>query len=103
MIKKPVPLMEILSALRRARRALAAAERRSYCIEPLDDLIEFLIEQEIEDQQSVHTGARPDPRDPDYSRKGIFIHHNCYRCKSGELSCIAGNPSKCPYPKARND
>ena len=44
-----------------------------------------------------------DPRDPDYSRKGIFIHHNCYRCNDGTLPCVRGNPNSCEFPHARND
>lgn len=46
---------------------------------------------------------KPDPRDPDYSREGIFVLHNCFRCDSGRLSCVQGNPSRCEYPRARND
>ena len=45
----------------------------------------------------------PDPRDPDYSREGIFIYHNCFRCKDGTERCIVGNPRKCEFPWARND
>lgn len=48
----------------------------------------------------------PDPRDPDYSRPGIFAHHNCSRCKDGaELSrCpTPDRPGNCGYPHARND
>lgn len=44
-----------------------------------------------------------DPRDPDYSRKGIFVYHNCYRCKDGALPCVQGGPHKCEYPHARDD
>ena len=44
-----------------------------------------------------------DPREDDYSRKGIFRYHNCAYCKSGEKPCVKGNPSKCEYPRARND
>ncbi len=46
---------------------------------------------------------KPDPRDPDHSRSGIFVHHNCYRCGSGEMPCVNGNPNQCEYPHARND
>lgn len=47
---------------------------------------------------------RPDPRDPDYSREGVFQDHNCYRCDSGKKPCVrGGNPGKCPYLRARND
>lgn len=48
----------------------------------------------------------PDARDPDYSRPGIFAHHNCSRCKDGtDLSrCpTPDRPGNCGYPQARND
>jgi hypothetical protein len=50
-------------------------------------------------------GAAPslDPRDPDPSREGIFRHHNCARCRSGEKPCVRGNPAQCEWPHARND
>ena len=44
-----------------------------------------------------------DPRDPDYTRVGMFVLHNCSRCKDGREPCIAGNPHQCEYPHARND
>lgn len=47
-----------------------------------------------------------DPRDPDYSRPGIFAHHNCWRCKDGtDLSrCTTPDrPGNCGYPQARDD
>ena len=44
-----------------------------------------------------------DPRDPDYSRAGIFQNHNCYRCKHGARPCVQGSASRCEYPHARND
>ncbi len=47
--------------------------------------------------------VKPDPRDPDYSREGIFQTHNCWRCNHGELACKTENPGMCPYPRARND
>ena len=47
---------------------------------------------------------KPDPRDPDYSREGIFQNHNCYRCEHGKMPCVrGGNPAKCEHPHARND
>jgi hypothetical protein len=30
--------------------------------------------------------SKPDPRDPDYSRKGVFVYHNCWRCRSGDAA-----------------
>lgn len=44
-----------------------------------------------------------DPRDPDYSKEGIFVYHNCSRCNDGKKPCVEGNPLKCQYPHARND
>lgn len=45
-----------------------------------------------------------DPRDPDYSRQGVFQTHNCYRCKDGERPCVrGGNPRRCEFLHARND
>lgn len=36
-------------------------------------------------------------------KTGMFILHNCWRCKDGEKPCIIGNPRQCEYPHARND
>lgn len=44
-----------------------------------------------------------DPRDPDYTRQGIFIHHNCSPCRNGKLPCKYGNANSCGNPIARND
>lgn len=44
-----------------------------------------------------------DPRDPDYSRPGIFALHNCWKCNDGKRPCVNGNPAQCDYPRARND
>jgi len=44
-----------------------------------------------------------DPRDPDYSREGIFQTHNCWMCDHGRLKCVNGSYSQCSYPRARND
>lgn len=47
-----------------------------------------------------------DPREPDHTRQGIFVHHNCARCKDGtDLSrCpTPDRPGNCGYPHARND
>ena len=46
---------------------------------------------------------KPDPRDPDYSREGLFQTHNCWRCKSGTEPCVIGNPRDCENLHARND
>jgi hypothetical protein len=40
---------------------------------------------------------------PDHSRKGIFVNHNCYRCKDGEKPCVQGGAHRCEYPHARDD
>ena len=53
-------------------------------------------------EKTAHT-PKVDPRDPDHSRAGIFVHHNCWRCQSGAKPCVGGNPARCEYPHARND
>lgn len=55
--------------------------------------------EDLKNQQRT----KPDPRDPDHSRLGIFVHHNCWKCGSGEKPCVEGNPSRCSFPVARND
>lgn len=57
---------------------------------------------------SVDVGPKPtpstiDPRDPDHTREGIFVYHNCWKCDSGAKPCVRGRPSNCEYPHARND
>lgn len=47
--------------------------------------------------------AKLDPRDPDHSREGIFVYHDCSRCLDGKRPCVKGNPRQCEYPRARND
>jgi hypothetical protein len=44
-----------------------------------------------------------DPRDPDYSREGVFQDHNCYVCDSGKKPCVKDNPRDCDTLHARND
>ena len=44
-----------------------------------------------------------DPRDPDHTRIGMFVLHNCWKCKNGTEACIVGNPRQCEFPHARND
>ncbi len=44
-----------------------------------------------------------DPRDPDHSREGIFVYHDCYRCEHGKKPCVQGGPHRCDNPRARND
>ena len=44
-----------------------------------------------------------DPRDPDHSREGMFVNHNCYRCRHGAMPCVNGHMWDCEYPHARND
>lgn len=53
--------------------------------------------------KTKRTIISPDPRDPDYTRSGMFILHNCFRCKDGREACVVGNPRQCEYPHARND
>ena len=44
-----------------------------------------------------------DSREPDYTREGIFIYHNCWKCQNGAKPCKEGSPNRCGYPRARND
>ena len=54
--------------------------------------------------QRASLPTRPvDPRDPDHTRVGIFVLHNCWRCKDGRELCVVSNPHQCEYPHARND
>ena len=50
-------------------------------------------------------GAPPpvDPRDPDNSRSGVFVYHNCWKCQDGAKPCVVGNPRNCENLHARND
>lgn len=49
------------------------------------------------------TERKIDPRDPDYSRAGMFRDHNCSYCGDGKHPCRQGGPNRCEYPHARND
>lgn len=40
---------------------------------------------------------------PDYSREGVFVYHNCWRCDDGKKPCPKGNPRNCENPHARDD
>lgn len=64
----------------------------------MNDLTETLV-----DIARAGMAQRPDPRDPDPSRSGVFRDHNCWKCNSGGKACVAGSPSRCEYPHARND
>lgn len=46
---------------------------------------------------------KPDARDPDHTREGMFVYHNCWKCSNGTKPCVHGNPHRCEYPHARND
>jgi hypothetical protein len=47
--------------------------------------------------------ARSDPRDPGQTKTGIFRDHRCWKCNDGAKPCANGSPSRCDYPRARND
>ena len=47
--------------------------------------------------------SKPDPRDPDYSREGVFVTHYCWRCESGKKACAKASPRNCDTLHARND
>ena len=44
-----------------------------------------------------------DSRDPDPTKTGMFVLHNCWRCQNGAARCVFGNPRQCEYLHARND
>jgi hypothetical protein len=54
-------------------------------------------------EHGVALQPKLDPRDPDYSRDGIFQTHNCWMCDHGRLKCVNGSYAQCSYPRARND
>jgi hypothetical protein len=68
-----------------------------------DERNERLRAKRLRYDKERRTIVAPDPRDPDHMRAGMFILHNCYRCKDGREPCIKGNPRQCEYPHARND
>lgn len=51
------------------------------------------------------TQAKPplDGREPDHTRTGLFVYHDCWRCGDGKRPCAQGAPTRCDYPRARND
>ena len=73
-------------------------------IRELDEQIERLQDWVAREMKKV--SPKVDPRDPDYSRPGIFAHHNCWKCKNGSqpnLCPTPDRPGNCGYPHARND
>ena len=34
-------------------------------------------------------------------KDGMFVLHNCWKCKDGREACVAGNPHQCGYLHAR--
>lgn len=68
-----------------------------------DERNERLRDRRLRYDKERRTITTPDPRDPDYTRVGMFILHNCWRCKDGREACVAGDPRQCEYPHARND
>lgn len=68
------------------------------CLAPRDP-----VEAAIDRTQRSMPPIGRDPRDPDPTREGIFVYHNCYRCQSGKRACVRGDPRRCEFPHARND
>ena len=68
-----------------------------------DERNERLRAKRLRYDKERRTIVAPDPRDPDYTRVGIFVLHNCSRCKDGREACVTGGSRRCPYPYARND
>lgn len=48
-------------------------------------------------EQEAAMGPRDNPHHE------MFRYHNCWKCRSGEYSCVNGNPNQCEYPHARDD
>ena len=44
-----------------------------------------------------------DGREPDYTREGIFVYHDCWKCQHGAKPCPHAGAHRCEYPHARND
>lgn len=51
----------------------------------------------------MSTETKIDPRDPDHTKEGMFVLHNCWKCQNGKKPCVEGRPTQCSYPHARND
>lgn len=41
--------------------------------------------------------------EPRHLRTGMFVLHDCWKCRDGKFRCVIGNPRQCEYPHARND
>lgn len=41
--------------------------------------------------------------DGHHVRYGVFVLHNCYRCRHGAKACVHGDPRRCENLHARND
>jgi len=68
-----------------------------------DECNERLRAKRLKYDKAKRTIVSPDPRDPDYTRVGIFVLHNCWKCADGRQPCCVGDPHQCEYPHARND
>lgn len=77
-----------------------AMEWRSLAVpEDYDDPVDYENDRQWAD---IVLAPPRDGRDPDYSRTGIFIYHNCSVCNSGKRPCAEGNSNHCSNPIARN-
>jgi len=47
--------------------------------------------------------APKDAREPDHTKKGMFVLHRCWKCNDGARPCPQGNPRQCEFPHARDD
>ena len=86
-----------------ASAASVSGETHAELLTTLQQMHRAMLEPVLEqrDERLVEIGV--DPRDPDYTRVGMFVLHNCARCKDGREPCITGNPRQCEYPHARDD
>jgi hypothetical protein len=40
---------------------------------------------------------------PRHDRAGMFVYHDCWKCRDGSKPCVSGDPGNCEYPHARDD
>lgn len=94
---------EMLDKAARAIEDLSERLERAERVVEAGKLHEDKAKRQLRYDKERRTITSPDPRDPDHTRIGMFVLHNCWHCKDGREPCVAGNPHQCEYPHARND
>jgi hypothetical protein len=87
---------------RHSNACLQAADRLSALSAERDAVIEECAKVEPTSKSDVEREMEK-AMEPDHSRTGMFVYHNCWRCNDGKNPCFMGNPNGCTYPQARND